>query len=878
MVRFIRHLVCLSWALGVSLSAAAALGQSVLDTPTKLSVAAQPLDDALRALAKQANIQVLFAPDLVDGRAAPEVEGQVSPRDALTRLLSGTRLAAAEQRPGVVVVRNEAPPPETSSASTRIGAVNPTAPAMTSTDALEEIVVTAQRREESLQNVPISITAFSQATMDVQGTRTIDDISRLTPGISFVRSANNNNSESSDISIRGISSNAGAATTGIYIDDTPIQGRHLSFPSYNTYPALFDIERVEVLRGPQGTLFGAGSEGGTVRFISPDPVLDKSSLYMRSEVAGTAHGDPIYELGAAGGTPLVDGRLGLRASVSYRREGGYVDRIDWHTANTIEDRANRNETVVARVALKWAASDTLSITPSILYQRRDVHDTSAWWSPVPGQPDPTNGQFDHPERTGNAVASPTSDKFYLPAVHIDWNHGALRLISSTSYFKREQSAITDYSEFDRAIFLGDPYPPAGEKGSGHWGDNQTNWTQEIRVESADDQARVRWTAGIFYQHARENTTHRVFDPSLLVTLGLPPDFGGGYIYVEDPRVGLDKQLALFGQADVNLTDRLTMTLGLRVANAEFEGSAHYPETLVVGPEVTSSGSLKEHPVTPKFGLAYQFDPENMLYFTAAKGYRIGGVNAKVGQFCYSPGGSLDLIGLKDVPPTYASDSLWSYELGTKNTFADRRFLLNASAYLVKWKNIQQNVALGCGFQFTSNLGEARSQGFDIQLVAKPNAALSIGGTLSYTDAKFTKSVQLQPTVQSIVQDGDHLANSPWTVAAFAQVNFPLLESNGYLRSDYQYSAKQTDTVPNQNSLNGGYALWTPSVPSQSFTSLRAGLTWSGWDLSLFAQNLFDTRPRLSATQDIPLPTGGTPLFYVISWRPRTVGLTATYHY
>jgi iron complex outermembrane recepter protein len=865
----------LSWALAVSVGATAATGQSVLDAPAKLSVAAQPLGDALRSVAKQADIQVLFAPDLVDGRAAPGVEGQMSPREALTRLLKGTRLVAAEQGPGVVVVRNEAAPLETKPVAARTALI---APAPAPNDALEEIVVTAQRRVESLQNVPISITAFSRATMDAQGTRTIDDLSRLTPGISFVRSANNNNSESSDISIRGISSNAGAATTGIYIDDTPIQGRHLSFPSYNTYPALFDIERVEVLRGPQGTLFGAGSEGGTVRFISPDPALDKSSLYARSEVAATAHGDPVYELGVAGGTPLVEDKLGLRASVSYRREGGYVDRIDWHTASTIEDRANWNKTVVARVALKWAVSDALSITPSILYQKRDVHDTSAWWSPVPGQPDPTNGQFDAPWRSGNSVASPTTDTFTLPAVRVDWNLGALRLISSTSYFKRTQSAITDYSEFDRAIFLGDPYPPAGERGSGHWGDNQSNWTQEFRLESAEIQARVRWTAGVFYQHARETTSHRVFDPSLLVTLGLPPDFGGGYIYVEDPRVGIDKQVALFGQADVNLTDRWKMTLGLRVANAEFEGSAHYPETLVVGPEVTSSGSLKEHPVTPKFGFEYQFDPENMLYLTAAKGYRIGGVNAKVGQFCYGPGGSLDLIGLHDVPPSYQSDSLWSYELGTKSSFADHRVILNASAYLVKWKNIQQNVALGCGFQFTSNLGEARAQGFDLQLAAKPNSVLSFGGIMSYTEAKFTKTVQLQPTVQSIVQDGDHLANSPWTLATYGQVNFPLLEKNAYMRADYQYSAKQTDIVPNQNPLNGGYALWFPSVPSQSFTSLRAGLTWSGWDVSLFAQNVFDTRPRLSATQDIPLPTGGTPLFYVISWRPRTVGLTATFRY
>ena len=136
---------------------------------------------------------------------------------------------------------------------------------------LQEVVVTAQRREERLQNVPISITVFNQATMDAQGTRDIDDLARLTPGITFTHGATNNNSQTSDIAIRGISPQAGAATTGIYIDDTPIQTRHLSFGSSNTYPELFDVERVEVLEGPQGTLFGSGSEGGTVRFITQSP-------------------------------------------------------------------------------------------------------------------------------------------------------------------------------------------------------------------------------------------------------------------------------------------------------------------------------------------------------------------------------------------------------------------------------------------------------------------------------------------------------------------------------------------------------------------------------------------------------------------------------
>jgi len=237
------------------------------------------------------------------------------------------------------------------------------------------------------------------------------------------------------------------------------------------------------------------------------------------------------------------------------------------------------------------------------------------------------------------------------------------------------------------------------------------------------------------------------------------------------------------------------------------------------------------------------------------------------------------IGLTDVPPDYDSDSVWSYEIGTKNSFADNRVLLNASAYFVQWKDIQQNVPLtACGFQFTGNLGEAESKGFDVQAQARVTDGLTLGGTFAYTDAQFTQTVQLQPTVQSIVSDGDHLAGSPWTVVVFGQYDFPLFDRPAYVRADYQYSAQQDDATFGQNPANGGFALWFPSVPVQSYTSLRAGMKWDRFDVSVFAQNLFDTQPKLTQTQDIGTPEGGTPLFYAITWRPRTVGLTATYNF
>jgi iron complex outermembrane receptor protein len=244
---------------------------------------------------------------------------------------------------------------------------------------LQEVVVTATRREERLQDVPISLTAFSQEKLDQQGLRNIDDLVRLSPGVTFQRNGNgssaNYNDESSDISIRGIDSQAGTSTTGLYIDDTPIQSRHIGFGAVNVFPQLFDVDRVEVLRGPQGTLFGAGAEGGALRFISPQPSLTKDSGYIRSELATTKDGDQSYELGAAAGGPIIDDVLGFRISASYRRDGGWVDRVGYTLTPNPENSllptpefsrvnqtdANWQETVTLRGALKWAVSDAVTL-------------------------------------------------------------------------------------------------------------------------------------------------------------------------------------------------------------------------------------------------------------------------------------------------------------------------------------------------------------------------------------------------------------------------------------------------------------------------------------------------------------------------------------
>src|SRR5579863_4016775 len=220
----------------------------------------------------------------------------------------------------------------------------PAATSVATATEVGEIIVTANRREQALSKVTSSVSAFTSQKMDVQGIKSFADISKFTPGVTF-------DAASHDVTIRGIESTAGSSTTGVYIDDTPVQMRNLGFNSNNTLPTVFDLDRVEVLRGPQGTLFGAGSEGGTVRYITNQPSLTNFSGFAHSEVSWTDHGAPSYELGAAAGGPLIEDKLGFRISAWGRRDGGWIDRVDYQTLEPTQKNANTVDTIALRAAL-----------------------------------------------------------------------------------------------------------------------------------------------------------------------------------------------------------------------------------------------------------------------------------------------------------------------------------------------------------------------------------------------------------------------------------------------------------------------------------------------------------------------------------------------
>ena len=794
---------------------------------------------------------------------------------------------------------------------------------------LDEIVVTATRREERLQDVPISISAFSQEKLDAQGLKNIDDVTRLSPGVTFSRngmgSSANYNDETSDINIRGVDSTAGTSTTGIYIDDTPVQSRHIGFGSVNAFPALFDLDRVEVLRGPQGTLFGAGAEGGAVRFITPQPGLHEQTGYVRGELSTTRYGDPSYEAGAAVGGPIIDDKLGFRLSASFRRDGGWVDRVGYTLddptallptptySNDVEKRANWQQTMTLRAALTWKVNDNLKVTPSVYYQRLQINDTAAYWMSLS---DPSAGVY----RNGNALPNPSTDPFTLAAIKAELDLGFATLTSNTSYLSRDQHSVSDYSQYLRATWtlfgeLPNTYPQNGAIGYAPFGDVQRNFYQEFRMASNDPSARLKWNVGLFFSHLNENVPENIIDPTLndeviayttaaygqaypICSTALPCP--NGLIYTGQESRVIDKQLAAFGELEYKLTDTIKATIGLRVSKVDFTGS-----TAATGPflgeTLAQSSSGSEKPITPKAVLSWSPDHDNMYYASASKGFRPGGVNVGVGSIC---GSDLTALGLpivdgrRQVPGQFESDSLWSYELGGKNTFFGNTLQVNSSLFYIDWKNIQQNVYLpSCGEQFTGNLGKATSKGGDINVVYRPVTELTLDLTVAYTDAKFDKSScagslsfngsactgGLDPntgqpySVAPVASQGDALLGAPWSITTAAEYHFPAWQGRTpYLRVDYQHTSAQTKLLNTQNPNNALFDTTIPGLPVTNNVNLRGGFRFNGFDVSLFVNNLTDAHPLMYESRDIASPVDN--LYFGRGVRPRTIGVTATYRY
>jgi outer membrane receptor protein involved in Fe transport len=751
---------------------------------------------------------------------------------------------------------------------------------------LQEVMVTATRQERSLSEVPLSIVATDQVALDKQGVRSMDDLSRLTPSISFGQGGQYYGTGQTQISIRGVQSTSGVPTTGVYIDDTPIQSRTGISPSLtNAYPKIFDLNRVEVLRGPQGTLFGTGSMGGAVRFITPDPNYATPELYARSEVNSTKHGDIGYELGVAGGAPIVDDVLGFRASFWHQKEGGYVDSLD-RVSKAVTDRdINSEDSNVGRVALGWKPTDNLTITPSVFFQRVSIDDSSLI--------EVATSDRDRSDYRQSLYAQPQyhNDRFYLPALKVELGLGNATLISNTSYFNRKTSTVSDDTSLNVALwsgYSGSSIPPefADNRANTQNHTSQKGWTQEIRLQSTDPTQRFNWVAGVFYSNSTiRDTFFGGNNPDLLqmINYGLAnageepapslEDYFGGvglyqdlYVVLQNSRYK-DVQKSVFAQADFEIVPRLKLTAGLRYTDATLEYN-----NFVAGPLYSTDVGIltvvkpSSTSVTPKFGVSYQVDDDNLVYVNAAKGVRGGTAADPVGALCADDAAALGFD--TDSARKIESDSIWSYEVGSKNQLFGGRVAIDAAAYRQKWSNIQTNVLLpNCQVPTTLSLGDAQIDGFDLSLTAIPLDGLLLGASVSRTNARYTSQLAFGDNV--LHSKGEPLEVAPWMYHFSGEYEVTLNDRDMYVRADYSHSTHNSKPLDSASFLTDPDL---PRAPANSSLDLRTGVRFGDLDISLFANNVLNEDALLSYGHDAP----GSGFYRSSVFRPRTIGITASY--
>jgi outer membrane receptor protein involved in Fe transport len=675
-----------------------------------------------------------------------------------------------------------------------------------------------------------------------------------------------------------------------------------------------------------------------------EPNMRKASVYARSELSYTQGGTPSYEAGVAGGAPLIEGVLGLRASFWYRHDGGWIDRIDPFSLQTVQKDANYDNTVALRVAAKWAVNENVTITPSVMYQDRKRNDISVFWPSVTGAngqvrtSNPSNDQY----ISANPTARPEPDHYFLPALKVEADLGSASLISNTSYYNRQDlsgydgtmynlsyyqtvagrpgnltgTPVAGFNQIGSLTYLSDNLYPLIDQYGLHLPASVQNYralttvtneqrvfTQEVRLQSNDaaDSA-LTWTTGLFFQQTRQVSLEAIYDP--MVDALFTALFGntatgtngfnyplvqGGYSYY-NLNHGTDVQVAGFGEASYKLTDKLKVTAGARLAHTRFDYT-HYADGTQNGQLNLNSGGQAENPFTPKLGVAYQANQNDLYYATYAKGFRDGGDNAPIAaNLCQN---TFTQLGLGNAsPPAYHSDRVNSFEVGSKNK-VNEGLRVASSVYYIRWSDIQQNIYLpGCGFQFTTNVGQAVAKGFDVQLEWSPTPALDFESAIGYTSARFVSDASLTPTGLPVTRTGDAIVGEsgtsapPWTITVGAQYNFRALDHKAFVRLDYEYESKNPWHTAAQDpgvspTVYDPYA-YTP--PATTLISARAGVVLDRWSVSGFIENLLDAHPMLPPSSyahsdaDANANPGQGVLVRNYTFRPRTFGVTTTYKF
>lgn len=711
--------------------------------------------------------------------------------------------------------------------------------------ALEEIVVTAQKRQESVQDVAASVTAISAQTVENYGINNLKDYLSLVPGLTSNGASTSVNRGLAPVGLRGVQSIngtfvGGQNTVGFYVNNTPV-------PFVD--PRLLDVQRIEVLRGPQGTLYGSSSLGGTIKIISKQPNPEALEGKARVQLRDTKGADLSYGTDMMLNVPISE-TAAVRAVGYYDSSAGYLDFVGIDstgvptgvTARGVDDEKSYG----GRIALTFSPTDSVTITPSISYAKREL-DTPPWFMPSQGL---VQRQY---------ALQPAEDDYLLGDLFIEWDLGGVQLESTTAYFRSNNTITPDFTDSFSALMAGRPILPSVQTN-----DNE-EFTHETRLLSQWE-GNFQMVAGVFYTNRKEVSS------TMLPAQGRPDILGfpipnDTLFSNRSPRDR--REIAVFAEASYAFSEQWKFVGGLRWFDFDFKTLDDFvgPSLLVENQRVLQRGAAKEDGVVPRMRLEFRPADNTLLYASAAKGFRMGGANFPLPQTSGCNAALTGFFGRPTNPSNFESDSLWSYEIGAKTTLADRRVTLNGAVYFVDWDNTQVRINLSrglCPFSGGStNVGAVESKGGELELQAAVTDRwlLSLAG--SYTDTTVTQGLSFPGASIVLARKGDELPNIPkWTVSLMTEITFPITSVvEGFVRADYRYQDDRLAALANVSRKD-----------AYSLGNVRVGFVHDDWEVSAFVENVSNARPSLLGSPALNTVQG---LGVDETLRPRTVGLTVT---
>ena len=761
---------------------------------------------------------------------------------------------------------------------------------------LEEIVVTAQRRAESLQDVAFSIQAFSEDDIRRQGLYNFEDYAKFIPSLSYVSSAPG----LTNIVFRGVSGNdAGGgsitdSSAALYLDEMPLTQFNVQVD-----PRLVDIERIESLAGPQGTLYGDSSQSGTLRIITNKPDATAFSAFADTTLRTGSDSDESYEISGMVNLPLIQDKLAIRLVGFTARDGGYIDNVlgtsptlgpDVTPArglktndSTVGEDINQVDFAGGRIAARWTPDDQWAITGSFVFQNTEADGLTDY--------DPGVGDL----KTVKFFEESREDKWWQGGLTIERSFGNVNFLSATSYFDRKIDYTidrTEYAAYFNVLFCSyyatycwsglsngdvtlvpgqgldfDNPTPDDQDTTGYNTLNQENkrWTQEFRLTG--DGSRYRWVAGVFFEHKEQEWFYRAYTPEFLSTLSYyywsqvlyaPNPAGEPAWWFSNDDVDWD-QWAVFGDFTYDLTEKWTVSVGARYFDAESERIYQVDKRFITAdswPQSTGKRKQQDDDIVPKVSVSYKFDDEKLAYALYSRGFRAGGVNRNRGD-----------VERLVFPPQYEPDFLDNYEIGAKTRWLDGRLQVNATAFFMQWDDFQVELidpSFGacegdedpnvdpCGqpFQFlVGNASSAEQLGLELSIRALIGERLDFGLDATFLQGELSEDFQIDPD-RPPLPDGTDLPGVPdLKYSAYLEYTWPVQFVAGgsiFARVQYSYTDKMLNLLEPFPEAPPGE---TPNSPQREMDSygiadFKVGLQTDRWELQGFVNNFTDERAEL----------------------------------